>query len=281
MGFFQLVFGEIKEEEKAILEEKIIQCYQKKGITLEDRTLYQTIKKKQKQEVVFKTGKQMPILEDLYYILQQDARTQIFSVKLFPFVKGSLNFFNHPTNISLDNLLVVADISDLGEKYLPYGMFLFSDIFWDRIKNNKKNKKSIYLDEIWKMIGVVSCSEVASFILTIFKTIRKYNGSAVSITQDISDLFSFQEGAYGRSILNNSSIKTFFSLEEGDIKILSKQVEISTKEQIEIRKLKKGECLMLVGNNHILTKIECSNKEKELIEGEDVYEKNNNSIRRK
>lgn len=281
MGFFQLVFGEIKEEEKAILEEKIIQCYQKKGITLEDRTLYQTIKKQQKQEVVFKTGKQMPILEDLYYILQQDARTQIFSVKLFPFVKGSLNFFNHSTNISLDNLLVVADISDLGEKYLPYGMFLFSDIFWDRIKNNKKNKKSIYLDEIWKMIGVVSCSEVASFILTIFKTIRKYNGSAVSITQDISDLFSFQEGAYGRSILNNSSIKTFFSLEEGDIKILSKQVEISTKEQIEIRKLKKGECLMLVGNNHILTKIECSNKEKELIEGEDVYEKNNNSIRRK
>ena len=237
MGFFQLIFGEIKEEEKAILEEKIIQCYQKKGITLEDRTLYQTIKKQQKQEVVFKTGKQMPILEDLYYILQQDARTQIFSVKLFPFVKGSLNFFNHPTNISLDNLLVVADISVLGEKYLPYGMFLFSDIFWDRIKNNKKNKKSIYLDEIWKMIGVVSCSEVASFILTIFKTIRKYNGSAVSITQDISDLFSFQEGAYGRSILNNSSIKTFFSLEEGDIKILSKQVEISTKEQIEIRKL--------------------------------------------
>ena len=281
MGFFQLIFGEIKEEEKAILEEKIIQCYQKKGITLEDRTLYQTIKKQQKQEVVFKTGKQMPILEDLYYILQQDARTQIFSVKLFPFVKGSLNFFNHPTNISLDNLLVVADISDLGEKYLPYGMFLFSDIFWDRIKNNKKNKKSIYLDEIWKMIGVVSCSEVASFILTIFKTIRKYNGSAVSITQDISDLFSFQEGAYGRSILNNSSIKTFFSLEEGDIKILSKQVEISTKEQIEIRKLKKGECLMLVGNNHILTKIECSNKEKELIEGEAVYEKNNNSIRGK
>ena len=281
MGFFQLIFGEIKEEENAILEEKIIQCYQKKGITLEDRTLYQKIKKQQKQEVVFKTGKQMPILEDLYHILQQDARTQIFSVKLFPFVKGSLNFFNHPTNISLDNLLVVADISDLGEKYLPYGMFLFSDIFWDRIKNNKKNKKSIYLDEIWKMIGVVSCSEVASFILTIFKTIRKYNGSAVSITQDISDLFSFQEGAYGRSILNNSSIKTFFSLEEGDIKILSKQVEISTKEQIEIRKLKKGECLMLVGNNHILTKIECSNKEKELIEGEDVYEKNNNSIRRK
>ena len=53
MGFFQLVFGEIKEEEKAILEEKIIQCYQKKGITLEDRTLYQTIKKKAKTRSCF------------------------------------------------------------------------------------------------------------------------------------------------------------------------------------------------------------------------------------
>ncbi len=49
-----------------------------------------------------------------------------------------------------------------------------------------------------------------SFIYKIFKTIRKYGGSSVAITQDISDIFSLENGIYGKSILNNSSIKTFF-----------------------------------------------------------------------
>ncbi len=274
-----MVFGKLKEEEKAILEEKIIECYKEKGITLEDKTLFEKVNIYGEEKIIFKEANKMPILGDLYYLLKKDSKTKKFSTKLFPLVKGSLSFFNHHTNISLDNPLIVADISSLGEKYLTYGMYLFSNVFWDKIKCDKKNKKSIYLDEIWKMIGVVASEEVASFILTIFKTIRKYNGSAVSITQDLLDLFSFQDGAYGRSILNNTSIKTFFSLEEDNINILNKQIGISQNEQIEIRKLKKGECLMFVGNDHILAKIECSNKEKELIEGDDNNEKNNNSNR--
>ena len=88
----------------------------------------------------------------------------------------------------------------------------------------------------------------------------------VAITQDVSDLFSLENGAYGKSILNNSEIKTFFSLEEENIKILSENVNLSEKEKIEIKSLKRGESLMLVGEDHILVKIESSEKEKELIE---------------
>ncbi len=106
---------------------------------------------------------------------------------------------------------------------------------------------------------------VASFIYKIFKTIRKYGGSAVAITQDISDLFSLENGIYGKSILNNSSIKTFFSLEEENIKILSEYANLSEKERVEIKSLKRGECLMFVGENHILTKIEASEFEKKMI----------------
>jgi type IV secretory pathway TraG/TraD family ATPase VirD4 len=106
---------------------------------------------------------------------------------------------------------------------------------------------------------------VASFIYKIFKTIRKYGGSSVAITQDISDLFSLDEGNFGKSILNNSSIKTFFSLEEENIKILSEYSNLSEKEKIEIKSLKRGECLMYVGENHILTKVEASELEKKMI----------------
>ena len=142
----------------------------------------------------------MPILQDFYNILDKDEKTKIFKIKLIPFIKGSLKFFNNYTNVELNNKLIVADVYELGEENLKYGMYLFTDLFWDKIKINRKNKKAIYLDEIWRLIGVTSNKEVASFIYKIFKTIRKYGGSGVAITQDISDLFSLEKGTYGKSI---------------------------------------------------------------------------------
>ena len=259
IGFFNLVFGEINEEEKGLLEEKIIEVYKNKGINFNDKTLY---KKRQ-----FKTSKDMPILEDFYNILN-DEKTKKFKIKLIPFIKGSLKFFNNYTNIKLNNKLIIADVYELGEDNLNYGMYLFRDLFWDKIKINRKIKKAIYLDEIWRLIGVTSTKEVAKFIYKIFKTIRKYGGSSVAITQDISDLFSLENGTYGKSILNNSSIKTFFSLEEENINLLSQYSNISEKEKIEIKSLRRGECLMFVGKEHILISIEASDFEKNLIEGE-------------
>ena len=84
-------------------------------------------------------------------------------------------------------------------------------------------------------------------------------------------------GTYGKSILNNSSIKTFFALEEENIKILSEYSNLSEKEKIEIKSLKRGECLMFVGDDHILTKIECSDLEREIVEGKSNNEKINYS----
>ena len=266
IGFFNLIFGTLNEEEKAILEEKIICVYKEKGITFDDKTLFKQEKNKISIKPIFKESKDMPILEDFYKILALDKRTTIFKTKLIPFIKGSLNFFNNYTNIELDNKLIIADIYELGEENLKYGMYLFTELFWDKIKKDRKVKKAIYLDEIWRLIGITSNKEVASFIYKIFKTIRKYGGSGVAITQDVSDLFSLENGAYGKSILNNSEIKIFFSLEEENIKALSEYTNMSEKEKIEIRSLKRGECLMFVGENHILTKIESSKYEKNIIE---------------
>ncbi len=272
LGFFNLIFGELNEEEKAILEEKLIETYKLKEITFNDDSLYKNIKKK-----IFKNEKDMPLLEDLYNVLGKDEKTKRFQTKLIPFVKGSMKFFNNYTNCELNNNLVVADVYDLGEENLKYGMCLFVDIFWDKIKENRNEKKAIYLDEIWRLIGVTSNKDVASFIYKIFKTIRKYGGSGVAITQDISDIFSLENGTYGKSILNNSSIKTFFALEEENIKILAEYANLSEKEKVEIKSLKRGECLMFVGEDHILTKVDCSETEKEIVEGKKENENNNNS----
>ena len=263
IGFFNLIFGELEEEEKALLEEKIIETYNSKGITFDDNSLYKN--KKNSKTKIFKDKKDMPLLEDIYNILIKDKELKKLGNKLIPFVKGSLKFFNNYTNIELNNKLIIADIYDLGEENLKYGMYLFTELFWDKIKINRNEKKAIYLDEIWRLIGVTSNKNVASFIYKIFKTIRKYGGSSVAITQDISDLFSLEDGTYGKSILNNSSIKNFFSLEENNIKILSENINLSEKEKIEIKSLKRGECLMFVEDDHILVKVERSEKENEIV----------------
>jgi len=268
IGFFNLVFGNINEEEKSIIEEKLIETYKRKGINFDDETLYkESDKDKINIKRKFKETKDMPILEDFYNVLSGDKKTEKLRIKLIPFVKGSLKFFNNYTSIKLDNKLIIADIYELGEENLKYGMCLFIELFWDKIKKDRKIKKSIYLDEIWRLIGVTSNKDVASFIYKIFKTIRKYGGSAVAITQDVSDLFSLENGTYGKSILNNSSIKNFFSLEEENLNILQQYENISDREKIEIKSLKRGESLMIVGDDHIVTRVESADFEDEIITG--------------
>ena len=185
IGFFNLIFGNLNEEEKALLEEKLIETYKEKNITFDDKTLYKNNK--------FKTTYDMPKLEDLYNVLGKDKKTKIMQTKLLPFVKGSLKFFNEYTNLELENKLIIADIYDLGEENIKYGMYIFIELFFDKIKKNRNIKKAIYMDEIWQLIGVTANKEVASFIYKIFKTIRKYGGSSIAITQDISDLFSLED----------------------------------------------------------------------------------------
>ena len=253
IGFFKLIFKNLTEEEKIELENKIIKIYEKKEITFDDKSLYINNK--------FKTSKNMPILEDLYKELEGKLK-----ILLKPFIDGSLKCFNNYTNIELNNKLIIGDIYELGEENIQYGMYIFIELFWDKIKKDRKIKKIIYLDEIWRLIGITSNKETASFIYKIFKTIRKYGGGATAITQDVSDLFSLEEGAYGKSILNNSELKLFFSLEEENIKTLEKYVDINQKEKIEIKSLRKGESLFFVGQDHILTKINSDKFEKELIE---------------
>ena len=124
IGFFNLIFGELNEEEKALIEEKIIECYKLKNITFNDDSLYSYKNKKRK----FKEKEEMPRLEDLYNVFYKYEKTKIFAIKLIPFIKGSLNFFNNYTNVELNNNLIVADVYELGEENLKYGMYIFTDV---------------------------------------------------------------------------------------------------------------------------------------------------------
>ena len=253
LGFFNLIVPNMTEEDKSYLESKLIEVYKNKGISFDDTSLLNS-------DNSFKDEKQMPKFDDLYKILNKK-----FQSLFFAFTKGSLSFFNEYTNVSLDNSLILGDVYDLGEDNLKYGMYAFTEFFWDKIKQDRNSNKALYFDEIWRLIGVTSNKNVAAFVYKIFKTIRKYGGSGVAITQDISDLFSLDNGDFGRSIINNSEFKIFFNLEEENIKILSNVTDLSETEKIEIKGLGRGESLMFIGKEHIIVKILAGEFEKDII----------------
>lgn len=263
-SFLLLILGKDFEKDISLIEELIIKTYEKKGINENKESMY---KKSDNENVyILKNEMDMPILEDLYDIVKNEEKFKRFEKNLFPYVKGSMKFFNNYTNVNLDNKLIVADIYDLGEDNLIYGMYLCMQIFWTKIQKDRKQKKCIYIDEIWRLIGMNSNKYVASFVYKIFKTIRKYSGSAVAITQDISDLFLLEDGKYGKCIINNSSFKYIFSLEEENIRVLEKAMNLEEKEKIKIKALKKGENLAIIEKDHLLLNVIASDYEKEIID---------------
>ena len=263
-AFFSIIFKEMSLEDKAILEEKIIECYALKGITFENSSLYEEeFSGKVLSKHRFKKPTDMPILEDLYNIIKKDKKLSKFSARLKTYVSGSMKFLNGYTNVDLNNKLVVADIHDIKEENLYEVMFIITELYWDKIKKEKYNRKIIYLDEAWKLIN--KNENTADFIFKIFKTIRKYGGAATAITQDVNDFFSLDDGKFGKGILNNSSIKCIFQLEESDIDSLKSAVKLSEEEKYRLINLERGTCIMHAGRNHLLLKVQASDKEHEFI----------------
>ena len=254
MTFFSIIFPDLTDEEKSLLEEKVILCYKEKGITFDNNSLYdgeESFKLLSKRK--FKNHKSMPVLGDLYKVLSEDANVKRIKQLLKPYVSGSLKFMNNYTNINLSNKLVVSDIYNVEEKYLPMILFTITEFYWDKIRENRGRKKIIYLDEVWKLIN--RNSETANFVFKIFKTIRKYGGAATAVTQDINDFFALDDGTYGKGILNNSSIKCIFQIEENDIKILKEVLNLSEMEIYKVLNAERGTCLMYAGRNHLLVKV--------------------------
>ena len=142
-------------------------------------------------------------------------------------------------------------------------MFIITDYFWDLIKNDRSEKKILYLDEVWKMIN--KNEYTADFVFNLFKTIRKYGGGATAITQDISDFFMLENGKYGKGILNNSAVKVMFQLEETDIETLEKTINISQDEKYRLINLKRGTSIIHAGRNALMVDIIASPKEHEYI----------------
>ena len=188
----------------------------------------------------------MPILEDLYNELrrQEEKEAQYIATALEIYVTGSLNVFNHRTNINIENRIVSFDIKELGKQLKKIGMLIVQDAVWNRVTVNREAHKSTryYIDEMHLLLRE---EQTAAYTVEIWKRFRKWGGIPTGITQNVKDLLSSREV---ENIFENSDYIYMLNQANGDRQILAKQLNISTHQLSYVTHSGEGEGLLFYGN---------------------------------
>ena len=188
----------------------------------------------------------MPLLEDLYNALlqQEEKEAHHVATALEIYVKGSLNLFNHRTNVNVENRLVCYDIKELGKQMKKIGMLVIQDQVWGRVTANRNLKKSTryYMDEMHLLLKE---EQTAAYSVEIWKRFRKWGGIPTGLTQNVKDLLASREV---ENIFENSDMIIMLNQAAGDRQILAKQLNISPHQLSYLTHSGEGEGLLFFGN---------------------------------
>ena len=188
----------------------------------------------------------VPILEDLYNALRQqtEKEAQALATALEIYVTGSLNVFNHRTNVDVNSRMVCYDIKELGKQLKKLGMLIVQDQVWGRVTANRSEGKSTryYMDEFHLLLRE---EQTAAYSVEIWKRFRKWGGIPTGITQNVKDLLASQEV---ENILENSDFICMLNQASGDREILAKKLGISPYQLSYVTQSGEGEGLLFYGN---------------------------------
>ena len=188
----------------------------------------------------------MPVLEDLYNeLLRQDEKeARYIATALEIYVTGSLNVFNHRTNVDIQSRVVSYDIKELGKQLKKIGMLIVQDQVWNRVTKNREEHRSTryYIDEMHLLLKE---EQTAAYTVEIWKRFRKWGGIPTGITQNVKDLLSSREV---ENIFENSDYIYMLNQAAGDRQILAKQLNISPYQLSYVTHSSEGEGLLFYGN---------------------------------
>ena len=188
----------------------------------------------------------MPVLGDLYNLLrsQEEKEAQYIATALEIYVTGSLNVFNHKTNVNIQNRIVCYDIKELGKQLKKIGMLIVQDQVWNRVTINRAAHKSTryYIDEMHLLLKE---EQTAAYTVEIWKRFRKWGGIPTGITQNVKDLLSSREV---ENIFENSDFVYMLNQAGGDRQILAKQLGISPHQLSYVTHSSEGEGLLFYGS---------------------------------
>lgn len=188
----------------------------------------------------------MPILQDLYESLlaQEEKEARHVATALEIYVTGSLNLFNHRTNVDINNRFVCYDIKELGKQLKKIGMLVVQDQVWGRVTANRSAGKATryYMDEFHLLLKE---EQTAAYSVEIWKRFRKWGGIPTGITQNVKDLLSSREV---QNIFENSDFIIMLNQASGDRQILASQLNISPHQLSYVTQSGEGEGLLFYGN---------------------------------
>ena len=189
---------------------------------------------------------EMPVLQDLYELMlkQNEPEAQRIATALEMYVTGSLNVFNHRTNVDMNNRLICFDIKELGKQLKKIGMLIVQDCVWNRVTVNRAEHKSTryYIDEFHLLLKE---EQTAASSCEIWKRFRKWGGIPTGLTQNVKDLLASREI---ENIFENSDFIYMLNQASGDRQILAKQLNISPHQLSYVTNSGAGEGLIFYGN---------------------------------
>lgn len=187
----------------------------------------------------------MPILQDLYDMLkgQEEKVGKKLATEMEIYVSGSLNVFNHRSNVDLNKKLLCFDIKELGSQLKKIGMLVIQDQVWNKVSQNRGNKSTrYYIDEFHLLL---KDEQTASYSVEIWKRFRKWGGIPTGITQNVKDLLMSKAI---ENIFDNTDFVLMLNQASGDREILARKLKISLPQLRYVTNSNEGEGLLFFGN---------------------------------
>jgi len=251
MDLFQIMFGDLSEIQKSILDRAVDLTYARKTIT---RDSYK--------------GKKSPVMEDLYkemISLEKDAvqqekvtyRALLNRLGMYT-SNGVFSFLNKDTNINFSNNFVCFNIGSMPKQVKPVVMYLVLDYVYMNMKSSLK-RKLLVIDEAWSLLQT---AEESSYVFEIVKTCRKFNLGLLMITQDVADLVNSKAG---NAVLANTSYTFLLRQKPAVMMNVTRTFNLSDHEKEYLISAEKGQGILILENEHQEIKVIASPKEHELI----------------
>ncbi len=245
VGLLRIMLGGLTPEEDAIMDRALTETYAAKDITPETNPSF--------------WRERTPLMQDLEAVLETMEGAESLVRRVRKFTKGTFaQFFNQPTNISMEKPFVVFGIRDLEDELRPIAMFIIMRYIWNKVRSELK-KRILVVDEAW---WLMQTEDGASFLFGIAKRARKYWLGVTTITQDVND---FMKSSYGQPIITNSSLQLLMKQSPATIDIVQKTFNLTEEEKYLLLQAEVGEGIFFAGAKHVAMRAIASYTEDQII----------------
>ena len=246
IGLLRIMLGSVTSEEDSILDRAIRETYAVRDITAQSN--FDSF-----------TPNSFPTMSDLFEVMRNMEGAESLAMRLEKYTEGIFSgFLNNPTNVNIDNQLVVFNIRDLEEELRPVAMYVVLQFIWNEMRSELK-KRIVVVDEAWVMM---QHEDAASFMFGIAKRCRKYYTGLTTITQDITD---FLASRYGKPIVTNSSMQLLLRQSPAAVDTIMETFYLTDQEKFLLLESNVGEGIFFAGTKHVAIKVIASYSEDQII----------------